>query len=99
MKALRRLWAGELPLSEAFWSWAVIGGIALNIMTSLGFVLLIVADEPVAAWVAGYAIPIPYNVAAAVGVWRSAAREPGNPLRANIYRAVALVGMAVLCAV
>jgi hypothetical protein len=90
------LWAGDLPLGDAFWNWAVIGGIAINVSTSLAFLILMAVDEPVAAWIAGYAISVPYNLVAVVGVWRSAARDPGDRLRANLFRTVTLVGMVIL---
>jgi hypothetical protein len=91
-----RLWRGELPLGEAFWTYAVIGGIAVNAVTSLLFVVLVSADRPAAALLAGYALSVPYNILAIVGVWRAAERDEGPRARANIYRIVALVGLTLL---
>lgn len=93
---LRRLWAGEMPLDEAFWSWAVIGGIAVNLVTSLLFWLFVALDQIVAAYVAGYVVAIPYNVIAAVGVWRSAGRGDVTPRKAAICRIVTVIGMVLL---
>ena len=91
-----RLWRGELPLSEAFWTYAVIGGIAVNAVTSLIFVVLVSADRPAVALVVGYALSVPYNILATVGVWRAAERDEGPPARARLYRIVALVGLTLL---
>ena len=32
MAALLRLWRGDLPLATAFWSWAVTGGLLVNLI-------------------------------------------------------------------
>jgi len=96
MNAVRRLWRGELPLSQAFWNWAVLGGIAVNLTTSVLFMALVMADRIVAAFVVGYALSVPYNVVVAVGVWRSAGRYEGERHWADLARIVTAVGMAVL---
>tara|TARA_R110000787_G_scaffold215896_8_gene325089 strand:+ start:1114 stop:1434 length:321 start_codon:yes stop_codon:yes gene_type:complete len=98
---LRRLWTGALPLEQAFWSYAVLGGIAVNAVTSLGSLILFASDQAVAALVVGYGLSLPYNLAAIVGVWRSAARRAPDQSeserrRADIYRAVTLVGLILL---
>jgi hypothetical protein len=56
MKAMRRLWKGELPLAQAFWNWAVVGGIAVNVLTSILFLALIMGDRIVAAFVVSCAL-------------------------------------------
>lgn len=96
MATLRRLWAGELPLGEAFWVYAVLGGLAINLLTSLLFLVLITADRPFAALLVGYGPSVPYNVVATVGVWRAAARHPGDRTVADLARIVTLVGMTLL---
>lgn len=75
MTRLQRLWAGELALDEAFWTFAVLYGLALNLATSLLFLTLIAADQPIAALIVGYGPSLPYNILALIGVWRAAARE------------------------
>ena len=40
MNALRRIWNGDLPLQQAFWNWAVTGGIVVNLITSVSFLAL-----------------------------------------------------------
>lgn len=96
MGRLRALWSGELPLGEAFWGYAVLGGLAVNLVTTLAFWALLVANRPVAALLVGYPMPIAYNVVATVGVWRAAGRDPGDPRRAMLARIVTLAGMALL---
>ncbi|MGD8809081.1 MAG: hypothetical protein PVG24_05715 [Gammaproteobacteria bacterium] len=96
MTAILRLWRGELPLAAAFWNWAVIGGFAVNAVTSLLFLLLVSMDRPLAALFAGYALSLPYNLLATVGVWRSAAHFDGDPRWADIARIVTVVTMLLL---
>ena len=96
MNRLRALWSGQLPLGEAFWTYAVTVGIAVNLITSLLFLVLLSWDRPIAALFVGYALSVPYNVVAVVGVWRSAARYEGERLHADLARIVSLVGMVLL---
>jgi hypothetical protein len=96
MYALRRLWQGDVPLPQAFWHWAVAGGLAVNGLTSILFLALIMNDRLVAAFIAGYALSVPYNVLVTVGVWRSAGRYQGDRRWADLARIVTVVGMALL---
>ena len=96
MTRLRALWSGDLPLGDAFWTYAVIIGLAVNLTTSLLFLVLISWDRPLAALFVGYALSVPYNVVALVGVWRSAARYEGPRTHADLARIVTLVGMVLL---
>jgi hypothetical protein len=96
MRRLCALWAGDLPLAEAFWVYAVSIGLTVNVTTSLLFLALIAADRPLAALFVGYVCSVPYNVVAVVGVWRSAARHEGPRAHAELARIVTLVGMILL---
>jgi len=96
MNILRRLWRGELALADAFWSWAVLGGLAINLATSAALLALIMQDRPILAFIAGYAPSVPYNVIVSVGVWRSAARYAGDRRWADLARIVTLTGMVLL---
>ena len=96
MTRLRALWSGDLPLGEAFWTYAVTIGLAVNLTTSLLFLVLISWYRPVAALFVGYDLSVPYNVVALVGFWRSAARHVGERLHADLARIVSLVGMVLL---
>ncbi len=97
MKKLRALWSGDLPLGEAFWTWVVTIGVPLNLTTSLAFLLLISADMPWAALLAGYVLSVPYNVLVLVGVWRSAGRYEGEqPRNADLARLATVALLLVL---
>ncbi len=96
MTSLSRLWRGELPLSNAFWNWAVLGGLVVNAVSSAVFLFLISADRPVAALIAGYALSLPYNAVVTIGVWRSAERYAGDRRWAGLARIVTIIGMALL---
>lgn len=95
MGRLRALWRGELPLGEAFWTWAVLGGLLVNVPTSIAFLALVAADLPLLALIVGKGLSLPYNLLATVGVWRSAARS-GFPLLADLGRGAVLLLMAAL---
>jgi hypothetical protein len=96
MTGVRRLWSGELPLDDAFWGWAVIGGITVNLLTSLGFLILLTMDLLLAAYFVGYGLSLPYNLVVTVGVWRAASRATDTLRKAAIYRTITVIGMALL---
>lgn len=94
--ALGRLWRGELPLPDAFWTWAVTVGFVVNAATSVACYGLLLADEPVWALVLGYLPSVPYNIVAAVGVLRSARRPDADPAFARFARVVIVPVMVLL---
>ena len=96
MKKLIALSRGELPLGEAFWTWTVLGGLLVNISTSIAFLVLIIADLPWLALFLGYGLSVPYNILVLVGVWKSAAHFDGPTAHANLARGASLVLMVVL---
>lgn len=96
MNQLGRLWSGALPVDEAFWTYAVIGGIAVNAVTSFLFLMLVTADLPFLAIVVGYGLSVPYNVVALVGVWRAQVPGEDERTKADVMRIVTLVGMVLL---
>jgi hypothetical protein len=96
MAKLRSLWLGELPLDEAFWTWAIGIGILINLTSSALFLALITADRPWAALFVGYALSVPYNALATVGVWRSAAHYDGPAAHAELARIVVVFAMLLL---
>jgi len=95
MSGIRALWRGDVSLSEAFWTWALMLGLAVNAVTSIAFMALISFDYPIPALLVGYGISLPYNMVAVVGVWRAAARYEGPTLHADLARGgtVALMGI------
>lgn len=96
MMMLRSLWSGDLALGDAFWTWAVTVGLAVNLATSILFLLLILQEMPLLALLVGYGPSVPYNVVATVGVWRSAARYAGPAYHADLARAATLALMLAL---
>lgn len=96
MKKLRSLWSGDLPLDDAFWTWAIGVGLLVNLATSALFLALITVDRPWAALFFGYALSVPYNVLAVVGVWRSAERYQGPANHADLARIVTVIMMLLL---
>jgi hypothetical protein len=96
MKTFARLWRGELDLQDAFWTWAVIGGLAVNAVTSFALFLLVTIDQPAPALAAGYGISVPYNLVVTVGVWRAAGRYDGPRRWAEAARIVTVAGMILL---
>lgn len=98
MDNLRTFWRGETDLRTAFWSWVIVGGLIVNISSSLLFLTFIALDLPWIALVMGYAYSLPYNVVALVGLWRSAARYDGPDYHADLARSVTvllMVGLSV----
>jgi hypothetical protein len=96
VRALTQLWRGDLPLAEAFWHWAVLGGLLVNVSTTIGFLWLVMAGHSLAAFVVGYAMSLPYNLVATVGVWRSAGRPGADPRWAGAARVAVVAGKTVL---
>jgi hypothetical protein len=96
MTGLRRLWRGELPLAEAFWTWAVFVGLAINLVSLVISLILVTEDRAIAALIASHAIALPYNFIATVGVWRSAARHPGERGWADAARIATVIMMVLL---
>lgn len=96
MKKLRALWRGELALADAFWTWAVTVGLVVNVTTSALFVAMMVNDRLWEALFLGYALSLPYNLIAIVGVWRSAARYDGPAFHAVLARGASFLLLAAL---
>ncbi len=96
MTKLRSLWLGKLHLGEAFWTWAIGIGLLVNLSTSALFLALIANDRPWAALFVGYALSVPYNVLAGVGVWRSAAHYQGPAGHAELARIATVIVMLLL---
>lgn len=96
MEKLKTLWRGDMPLTDAFWTWAVLGGLVVNVVTSTLFLALISLDQSWPALVVGYGLSLPYNLVALVGVWRAAARHDGPQVQADLARGAAAIWMLVL---
>lgn len=88
---IARLWAGEVPLARVFWSYAMIGGTALNLAATLLAMALLAADAPALLALAAFALPIPFNLFVLVAVWRSASAYQGPRLLADLARVTSLI--------
>jgi hypothetical protein len=95
MTRLGALWHGRLSLGEAFWIYAVLIGAAVNFTATAVFLAALAADLNGVLAVAIHLLPLPYNAAIVVGVWRSAACHTGSRVQAEAARA-AVVAWAVL---
>lgn len=87
MQRLKELWLGRLPLEIAFWTYAIVYGLALNAVATGAALVLIVLDVPIAIAIVVHLLPVPYSVLATCGVWRSADRYPGRQTVASAAKA------------
>lgn len=78
MQRLKELWRGQLPLDLAFWRYAIIYGLALNVAATAAAFAVIVLDGPIVIAVIVHLLPVPYSIVALCGVWRSADRYSGR---------------------
>jgi hypothetical protein len=88
---LRRLWAGEVPLAQVFWTYAMIGGSAFNLAATLAAMTLLAADAPEVTAIVAFALPIPYNLLMLIAVWQSARAYRGAHLWADLARLAIIV--------
>lgn len=93
MTRLRDLWAGRLPLHETLWTWGLFRGLLLNAgctMAALSIWLVRDTGPLVTGALVIHFLPVPYNVAFAVGAWRSAADPRHSPRTRLLARMFAL---------
>lgn len=98
IKLVGRLWRGAVPLTEAFWYYAVGYGLLLNLATSMLFMAVLVKNGSPALLVASFVLPIPYNFLIVVAVWRSAGRYAGPKQWAELARVACVIWMILLTA-
>ena len=79
MSALRQFWQGDLPLSEAFWIWGILGGGVLALFLTVFALMLLAFEAPAWTAVALMVLHVPANLYLLVGVWRSAGRTGVGP--------------------
>lgn len=96
MRKLKFLWRGELPLGEAFWTWAVTIGLAVNMSSVMLLLTLITLNAPEVFFLVCTALSLPYNILAIVGVWRAANHYSGPDLHADLARAASFMLLALL---
>jgi hypothetical protein len=95
-RLVKQLWAGGIPMGQAFWRYAVAYGLMVNLVTTMLLLILLVRDAAMAWVVIAFLLPVPYNVLAVVAVWRSAGFYQGPKNRAEVARAAVVIWMLVL---
>ncbi len=93
---LGQLWRGELSLARALIGYAIIYGLAINLlMSGIAMVAFMVMSSGLLLVVLHFAA-VPYNVLACVGAWRSAGNLKGRPELAMAGRISALAVFVAL---
>ena len=98
LELIESLWAGDLPLRQAFWDYAVFWGVLLNLVTHGMFFALLLNDANSMLVALAFALPIPYNLLVIVAVWRSAGRYSGPKKWADLARlgtVVCMIGLTL----
>jgi hypothetical protein len=98
MSSAARLWRGDVALAHAFWQCAIVYGSLLNLLTTIAAFALLSAGAAIPLVVLAHLLPLPYNVLAVVGVWRSAANYRGDALWASLARVAVIIwaGLATI---
>ncbi len=96
---VKQLWTGEIPLDRAFWLYAVVYGLLLNLVTHMAFFALLLNDANLVPVVLAFASSVPYNIFMVVAVWRSADRYRGPKRWAELARVGTVIWMLALTAV
>jgi len=96
MEKLKAHWRGELDIREAFRTWAVLNGLAINVATTTMFLILITLDQLWVALILGKGISLPYNIMVVVGVWRSADRYGGPRHHRELARILSVLLFTLL---
>jgi hypothetical protein len=94
--ALAALWKGELPLSQAFWEYAIAYGTTANIVATAAVIAGVAAGLPDAIAIALSLLPLPYILTAIVGVVRSANRYQGPPKWVGVAKIAVIVWGAAM---
>ena len=69
---LREVWRGDLPLGQAFWEYAIAYGTIANLVATGAAIAAATLGLPDVIAVCLFLSPLPYILAAVVGVLRSA---------------------------
>ena len=95
MSELTTFHTGTVPLPHALWSWAIAGGLIVNLTTTLGFLILTSADRTIFALIIGYGISLPYTIGVTIGVVRSATNPHASAgMPSNV--AITILGALIL---
>ena len=91
MRRLKELWLGQVPLEVAFWKYAIIYGLVLNVLATGAALVLIVLNAPIATAIVMHLLPVPYSALATCGVWRSADHYSGRQIISTVTKAGVIV--------
>jgi hypothetical protein len=94
--ALSALWKGELPLSQAFWEYAIAYGTTANIVATIAAIAAAAAGLPDAIAIALFLLPLPYILTAVIGVIRSSNRCQGPRSWADLAKAAVILWGAAM---
>ena len=88
---VRDLWAGDVPLAQAFWEYGVLYAILLGAASTMGSLALWSLDQMILGFIV-HVLPTPYAVLTLVAVWRAAGKYQGDQLWAGMARvAIAII--------
>ena len=82
----RRMWRGEEPLALAFWQYAIVFGLVLDVAHIFLVWAVNSSHAPGVVLAVVYLLPVPYYLFAAWAVWQAAARYDGPPRWAQAAR-------------
>ncbi|MGE0211013.1 MAG: hypothetical protein AB7S41_04895 [Parvibaculaceae bacterium] len=77
-RTLVDLWKGNLPLSRAFWEFAIFYGLMANIASTGAMFAAIASGASTAVVLVLHLLPSPYWIFSCIGAWRSAMRNQGE---------------------
>lgn len=93
---LRKLWRGDLPLGQAFWEYAIAYGTSANLVATGAAIAAATAGLPDLVALCIFFSPLPYILAAVLGVLRSANKYQGPAERATMARIAVIVWGALM---
>jgi hypothetical protein len=93
---LRKLWRGDLPLGQAFWEYAIAYGTIANLVATGAAIAAATLGLPDVVAVCLFLSPLPYILAAVVGVLRSANKHQGAAEWATIAKIAVIVWGALM---
>jgi hypothetical protein len=92
----RELWRGELPLGQAFWEYAIAYGTIANLVATGAAIAAATLSLPEVIALCFFLSPVPYILAAVVGVLRSANKHQGATEWATMAKIAVIVWGAVM---
>ena len=85
------LWKGSIPLSEAFWGYAIVYGTVANIVATAAAIAAVAIGLPDIVAIGFFPGSYSLHLTAVVGVVRSADRYQGSPTRAGMAKVAVIM--------